>query len=473
MLKRFVLAILLAMAVIAATLVVVEQPAPRQWTLDTAQGIGKIQHVVVIMQENRSFDSYFGTYPGADGIPMANGKPTVCVPNAIAKTCDAPYHVTRNTNSGGPHGEANFTADVDGGKMDGFIGQAEAGKGACSDPHNPGCTAGSVTDVMGWRDAREIPNYWSYAQHFVLQDHMFVPTTSWSLPSHLFMTSEWSAICSVPDQPLSCTNSNAFPANPPDFRPFKDGPVTTPSYAWTDLTYLMHAHQVSWGYYVAKGSQPDCADDGATCTPQQQNARTPGIWNPLPWFTTVQQDGQLGNIQDTSAFLDQAAQGTLPDVSWVVPDQIHSEHPPAQPQVGQAWVTHLLNTLMQGPEWNSTAVFLTWDDWGGFYDHIVPPVVDANGYGLRVPSMLISPWARQGLIDHQTLSFDAFAKFIEDRFLGGARIDPATDGRADNRPTVREQVAVLGDLTADFDFNQSPIPPLILPEQPPPGPASQ
>jgi phospholipase C len=117
---------------------------------------------------------------------------------------------------------------------------------------------------------------------------------------------------------------------------------------------------------------------------------------------------------------------------------------------------------MQGPDWDSTAIFLTWDDWGGFYDHVKPPVVDENGYGLRVPGLVISPYAKRGFIDHQTLSFDAYLKFIEDDFLGGQRLDPRTDGRPDPRPTVRENVAILGDLAHDFDFTQPPRPPLIL-----------
>ncbi len=139
---------------------------------------------------------------------------------------------------------------------------------------------------------------------------------------------------------------------------------------------------------------------------------------------------------------------------------------------GQAYVTSLINAAMQGPDWNSTAIFLAWDDWGGFYDHVVPPYVDENGYGLRVPGLVISPYAREGFIDHQTLSFDAYLKFIEDDFLNGQRLDPQTDGRPDPRPSVRENAAQLGDLVNDFDFTQPPRPPLILPINPQPGPAS-
>jgi phospholipase C len=121
---------------------------------------------------------------------------------------------------------------------------------------------------------------------------------------------------------------------------------------------------------------------------------------------------------------------------------------------------------MRSRAWRSTAIFLSWDDWGGFYDHVTPPTVDGQGYGLRVPALVISPYAKQGYIDHQTLSQDAYLKFIEDDFLHGERIDPQTDGRPDPRPNVRENLAILGNLANDFDFNQKPGPRLILPLRP-------
>jgi phospholipase C len=206
--------------------------------------------------------------------------------------------------------------------------------------------------------------------------------------------------------------------------------------------------------------------------PGQQNAKTPGIWNPLPNFDTVKNDGQLGNIQTIDNFYTSARNGTLPAVSWIDPNGKVSEHPPALVSTGQSYVTGLINAVMQGPDWNSTAIFLVWDDWGGFYDHVVPPAVDQNGYGLRVPGIVISPYAKKGYIDKQTLSFDAYLKFIEDDFLNSQRIDPKTDGRPDPRPTVRENVSTLGNLLADFDFTQPPRPPMILPINPSPGPAS-
>jgi phospholipase C len=428
--------------------------------------IFKIGHIIVIMQENRSFDSYFGTFPGADGIPTVNGVPSVCVPNPATNHCEVPYHDTNDQNGGGPHGAASAVADIDGGKMDGFIAQAEAGQKGCINPKNPACTEGSHPDVIGYHDGRDIPNYWMYASQFVLQDRMFEPNASWSLPEHLFQVSEWSAYCTAHD-PASCTNALELPGLPPDFG---TGKVKRPPpiYAWTDLSYLLHGAGISWGYYVAPGSQPDCADDEKEdCLAVAQNSRTPGIWNPLPYFDTVSADGELGNIQSIAGFYQQAAAGKLPAVSWVVPSQAVSEHPPALVSTGQTYVTHLINAVMNGPNWNDCAIFVSWDDWGGFYDHVVPPKVDRNGYGLRVPGLVISPYAKRGYIDHQTLSFDAYVKFIEDDFLGGKRLDPKTDGRPDPRPDVREDLAQLGDLRSDFDFTQSPRSPLILSENPP------
>jgi phospholipase C len=243
-------------------------------------------------------------------------------------------------------------------------------------------------------------------------------------------------------------------------------------YAWTDLTYLLYKANVSWAYYLSNGSEPDCENDAMLCDSKPQSANVPGIWNPLPAFDTVKQDNQLTNIQQVDQFLIAAKAGTLPAVSWIVPDNTVSEHPPASIKAGQAYVTGLINAIMQGPDWNSTAIFLAWDDWGGFYDNVAPPKVDINGYGLRVPGLVISPYAKKGFIDNQTLSFDAYLKLIEDVFLGGQRLNPATDGRPDPRPTVRENVPQLGDLLSDFDFSQTARAPLVLPTNPPPGPAS-
>ncbi len=431
-------------------------------------GIHKIKHVIIVMQENRSFDSYFGTYPGADGIPMRHGVPAVCVPNP-AGGCTRPYHDTADVNGGGPHGRANAVADINGGKMNGFIRQRDAAKRACRIRDNPACTAGGP-DVMGYHTAAEIPDYWAYARNFALDDHMFEPVKSWSLPDHLYMVSAWSARCRN-RSPMSCVNDIVGPYGVGTFgravhRELATG-QTTIDLAWTDITWLLYVHHVSWAYYVQTGTQPDCPDDSAlACRPVAQSAKTPGIWNPLPLFGDVRKDHQRHNVRPLSSYLTAARKGTLPAVSWVTPSGANSEHPPASVHRGQAYVTAVINAAMKSPDWNSTAIFLAWDDWGGFYDHVVPPTVDLNGYGLRVPAITISPYAKRGFIDHQTLSSDAYLKFIEDDFLGGARLDPKTDGRPDPRPDVREAMPQLGDLYQDFNFSQRPRPPLLLPTNP-------
>jgi hypothetical protein len=188
-------------------------------------GIHKIRHVVVIMQENRSFDSYFGTYPGADGIPGVAGNPgqVPCVPFGrvrfgrrhhrhghrprlhLGQRCLQPFHNRRDMNLGGPHSASSAAVDINKGLMDGFIASARRSRHNCKQNFNPACGAaiGKKPDVMGYHTGADIPNYWAYAHRFVLQDHMFESNASWSLPAHLYMVSEWSAHCTNRD-PASC-----------------------------------------------------------------------------------------------------------------------------------------------------------------------------------------------------------------------------------------------------------------------------
>ncbi|HEX6932625.1 MAG TPA: alkaline phosphatase family protein [Streptosporangiaceae bacterium] len=392
-------------------------------------GIHKIKHIIVLMQENRSFDSYFGRFPGADGFPRG-----VCLPDPVNGGCDRPFANHKDSQDNDPHGSNAFVRDVNGGKMDGFVAMAEEALCKPGSPCKP--------DVMGYHTRSDIPNYWAYAQNFVLNDRMFESANSWSLPAHLFEVSAWSARCRVPSRPMTCTGSN---------NPVRRSPANPVPYAWTDLTWLLHRKHVSWGYYLDHGAE--------TST---RRAGVPRIWNPLPGFSDVHQDRQTGNVRPLSAFLSQAKAGTLPKVAWVAPDPVHSEHAPALVSTGQAFVTRVINAVMRSPDWRSSAIFLSWDDWGGLYDHVQPPQVDKLGYGIRVPAIVISPYARRGFIDHQILSYDAYLKFIEDDFLGGARLNPATDGRRDPRQGVRETFRILGNLIKDFNFGQAPRRPLIL-----------
>jgi len=394
-----------------------------------AAGIHKIRHVIVIMQENRSFDSYFGTFPGADGIPKG-----VCLPDPRNGGCARPWVDHHDSNGNDPHSQFPFRADVNGGKMNGFLAEAEKKLCRSGRPCHP--------DVMGHHVGSDIGDYWAYAKDFVLQDHLFEAPGSWSLPAHLYEVSGWSARCARTGVPMSCTASDQprerFPSRPTPF-------------AWTDLTWLLHRHRVSWSYYLDHGAVSGSNPGGVSIH-----------WNPLPGFTDVHKDGQLGSVRPLSIFWKQAKAGTLPKVSWIAPDFRDSEHGPALVSTGQAYVTRVINAIMRSPDWKSSAIFLTWDDWGGFYDNVNPPRVDRQGYGIRVPALVISPYARHGFIDHQRLSSDAYLKFIEDDFMGGARLNPATDGRPDRRPDVRESAAKLGNIVRDFNFTQAPRRPLIL-----------
>jgi phospholipase C len=432
-------------------------PGPELTKLEQAQL--HLKHLVFIVQENRSFDHYFGTFPGANGFPMRNGRPSVCVPDPIAHACVRPYHTSEQLQEGGPHAQRHSELDVNGGRMDGFVRTVvdsplycadHRGASRCRDYLGPQ----GQPDVMSYHTAKEIPNYWRYAKTFVLQDRMFAPADSWTLPAHLFLVSAWAARCSDAHDPMSCVSNLELVDQFHTMRSHEDVPI----WAWTDITYLLWEQGVEWGYYVGDDT---CFFDPC---PDQGQRRTVSQQNPLPWFTTIRETGQMDRIQDHAKFYKAAANGTLPSVSWVMPYNGVGEHPASGAPIwrGQAHVTHVVNALMKGPDWNETAVFLTWDDWGGFYDHVRPPRVDLNGYGIRVPGMLISPWARAGLIDSQTLSFDAYLKLIEDLFLDSERLNPATLSRPDSRPTVREKASILGDLLKEFDFGQEPLPPLIL-----------
>jgi phospholipase C len=445
------LSILICAAACGSGVTTPSKPPPSP--LDLARK--KIEHVVIIMQENRSFDHYFGTFPGAEGIPMdANGIPTVCVMDPKTKTCVKPYHLAADRNFGGPHDSHSFKRCHNGARMDGFIVNAEAGQEGCADPTDPSCSKGDLIDVMGYHTDAEIPNYWAYAKSFVLNDHMFQPNASWSFPQHLYMVSGWSARCSVADDPMTCVTEIE--------RPGKKGVDAGPEneYPWTDVTFLLHKAGVSWKYYLGEGNDPHCGGDPDDCQPVNIKANVPSIWNVLPEFDSVKAAGETGNVVPFDEFYKDVATNGLPRVSWIVPAGVVSEHPEFLVSSGQAYVTALINTIMKSPYWNSTVIFLSWDDWGGFYDHVAPPAVDEGGFGLRVPGLVISPWVKKGTIDRQVLSHDAYLKFIEDLFLKGERLDP-NDGRPDSRPTVRE-VLQRGDLINDFDFNQKPLPPLVL-----------
>jgi uncharacterized protein (TIGR03437 family) len=376
-------------------------------------GLQKIEHFVFIMQENRSFDHYFGTYPGAEGIP-----PGVCLPAVLpGVSCVAPYHNPSLTNLGGAHFNQNAIADIDGGMMDGFVGQGGGAQG----------------DVMGWHDSREIPNYWSYAGLYVLQDRLFESVLSYSLPAHLYMLA---------------AQSGGYVG----FVPIPQ------SYSFPEITELLQSGRIDWRYYVNRGPTPG-AGDGEAGETVEADETTYSFWNPLPAFPLVANDpNQFGRLTNAAQFFTDARNGTLPQVSWVIPNYQQSEHPSATVNDGMNYVTTLINAVMQGPEWPTTAIFVAWDDWGGFYDHVMPPSLDQFSLGIRVPGLVISPYSRQGYVDHKTYSFESWLRLIEERF--GVNALNSRDNNAN-------------DMIDAFDFTQAPRPPVILdpngsPYPPPP-----
>jgi uncharacterized protein (TIGR03437 family) len=384
-------------------LLLISDRAPTQTASPPAAppGLEKIQHFVFIMQENRSFDHYFGTYPGAEGLP-----PNVCVPNPAGGPCIAPFHDTQAVNQGGAHNWANALNCIDGGLMDGYI------KGAVGPPG----------DVMGWHDYHELSNYWNYAQLYVLQDRLFESITSYSLPAHLYMLAAQSGGYIGTGQPK---------------------PV---SYAFAEITQLLTSGKIDWRYYVNRGKTAGAADGGVADVDSDETTYT--FWNPLPAFPAVANDpNQFSRLTNATQFYTDAQNGTLPQVSWVIPNSDLSEHPPGSIATGMNYVTGLVNAVMSSPLWNTTAIFIAWDDWGGFYDHVDPPQVDQYGLGIRVPGLVISPYSRQGYVDHKTYSFESWLKTIEERF----GVIPMT-GR-DN---------TANDMSDAFDFTQQPRTPVML-----------
>jgi phospholipase C len=432
------------------------------------EGVEKIDHFIFIVQENRSFDHYFGTFPGADGVPMNHdGSFAVCIPDPYqGGKCVPPYITKSLDQNGGPHNRPASVQSINGGKMDGFIGVLPPRPNFCwvarDLPHCPEFLGPQgQPDVMSVHTEKTIPNYWAYAEEYVLQDAMFAPVDSWTLPSHLFMLSAWSAYCPDTTDPMSCRTD--LDLSDPKKRWFYGD---DPKYAWTDVTFLLDEFDVEWRYYIGNDTcwdtEEGCPDTG------RKGFETSYNRNPLPGFTSFwngeRADDARDNVRPVNEFLEAAESGELPNVAWLAPTGNTSEHPSGTSTVrtGQAYVTRLINAIMEGPSWEDTAIFLAWDDWGGFYDHVEPPRIDKMGLGLRVPSIVISPYAKAGYIDHNTYSFDSWLKLIEDRFMDGQRLDPDTMSRPDSRPVVREESEIYDDILDAFDFEQEPREPLIL-----------
>jgi len=472
-----------------------------------------IKHVIVIMQENRSFDNYFGGYPTPPGTLDVNGVLTPVdgvssdgvdkAPNGTGdRLAPASCNITTPYNPGLltsadasqsdlPHIMTNAKISLGCPQPTPQIQTRTCAAKCGSDQHTcaateplyirdflaspGGCPTDAFRRSVGHYDQNTLWNYWGLAATFVLQDKMFSPVPSYSKVSHNFLVSGWSADC-----PSGvCTGHENYDGY---YQPMDD------AYGWTDITTLFRAHTpspVSWAYYRGQNYNHNCASCSGTADQVISSCFTAAdgindFWNPLPHFQTVRNSGQNGQNGDkhvadlgdsTSGFLKLASQvttanvGTASDplatVVWIAPGQTVSEHPAfGDLRRGQAYTTMILQQIMKNTAlWNKSVVFIAWDDWGGFYDHVRPPLdPDASGqlmYGMRVPGLTISPFVgMEGGVDHQMLSFDAYLKLIEDLYLGGARIG------GDGRPLrAREDKPTLGNLLDELDFNRTPYAP--------------
>ena len=372
--------------------------------------ITKIQHIVFIVKENRTFDNYFGTFPGAEGATSGVISTGQTIP--LGRTPDKTPHDIG-------HSWTEALRAIDGGKMDKFD--------LIFGGNNPPGQFLAYTQLT----EADIPNYFMYARNFVLGDHMFSSLTGPSFPNHLYTVGATSA--GAINNPMNTGAKWGCDADAGGTVEVMDnsGTITNqpPCFDFQTLADGLQAAGISWRYYAPTKGQVGY------------------IWSALDAVKHIRQ-GPLwaSNVLPDSQFVTDAQNGNLPAVSWLVTGA-NSEHPPSSSCQGENWTVQQLNALMQGANWNSSAVFITWDDFGGFYDHMPPPKADAFGFGPRVPLLIISPFAKKGLISHTNYEFSSFLAFAEKRF----KLQPLT---------ARDTLA--NDTTDSFDFTQQPLPPLIL-----------
>ncbi len=397
--KRFRILALVLIGMLALGQVIPVQAEPARSTKTP------IQHLVFLLQENHTFDNYFGTYPGADGLP-ANTKMPVDPTNPSAGYV-MPWHIGTTTITDLSHNGKTFQDQFDNGKMDGFVSglnrRNENGKIA-----------------MGYYDDRDIPYYWNLADHYVLFDRFFSSAKNGSFVNHMF------AIAAAPPPAEDPSGIAAQMQNTPT------------------IFDRLQAAGVSWKFYV-QNYDPNINYRNL----QGMGARASQvIWVPVLNMNRFIDDPKLSShIVDLKEYYTDVQQGTLPAVSYIVPSG-KSEHPPEFPGNGQKFVKGLIQELMRSSEWDSSAFVMSYDDWGGWYDHVVPPQVDQYGYGMRVPALLVSPYAREAYIDHTQLDFTSILKFIEDNW--GIAPLTARDAKAN-------------DFMGAFDFAQAPRPASFLP----------
>src|SRR5512132_2722862 len=380
----------------------------------------KIKHVVFVIKENRTFDNYFGLFPNADG-------------TTTGVHCDgstAPLERAPDRGFAAGHSFTDGIRVIDGGKMDCF-------------------------DDVGYSQFQEqqIPNYWAYARHFTLADEFFSsiygPTGiehlwTFSAQSDRFIDHERPGQMGVGkrqlcDDPLETAFSFRHLSREEQERVYDEenqgaaGAAAITQY-WTQR----------WPCTDIKVLPDELENAGVSW----MSYRGENEWvQPLRMVRHVRFSPMWSHVVPPQAIYPALEDGTLPQVSWVTPAFALSDHPPQSVCAGENWTVELINAIMQSPEWDSTAIVLTWDDFGGFYDHVAPPHVDMYGLGPRVPTSVISPYAKPGYVDHTTYEFASVLRFIETIF---------------DVPPMTSRDANANDMLGAFDFSQQPNPPLVL-----------
>ncbi|GAC1421897.1 MAG: phospholipase C [Candidatus Velthaea sp.] len=380
----------------------------------------KIKHVIILVQENRTFDNLFNGFPGADTVQ--SGRTHTGATVALKPTpFEGPYDPD--------HEHSAWVSDYDHGQMDGFDIPPTSSVVGNYPPPPPNYAYGYVPQ------AETVP-YWMLARQFTLADRMFASEQGPSFPGHQYLIAGQSNhLIGNPNDPLFRWGCDAQPGTTTPILQ-ADGTVNPngpfPCYDIPTLADRLDAKAVPWRYYTDTFEKAD----GIGVQPYDaiRHIRYGPDWNNV--------------VAPQSNILLDVMTPTFPAVSWVNPPLVASDHAQVSTNAGPDWVATIVNTVAKSPHWNDTAIFVVWDDWGGWYDHVAPPQLDAAGLSFRVPLIVISPYAKHGYVSHQQHEFGSILKFVEHTF--GLASLGATDVRAD-------------DLHDCFNFSQAPSAPPNIP----------
>jgi phospholipase C len=387
--------------------------APRIVDANAFETRWPIKHVVFLIKENRTFDNLFGTFPGADGTSVGwdHG-----VPRPLVRGTDG------RTSSDIPHCYTCALAAWNNGKMDGFDQTDSADRWA-------------YTQLT--RD--QLPNYWHWAENFVLGDKFFASAQGPSFPNHLYTIAAQSG--GAHDNPRRKDFfSNSFGCDAPKQEKVlvydSEGVEKSvpPCFDFETEGDLLNDAVIPWAYYAATETQMGYIWSSYSAI--RRYRMHPDRWNQ--------------HIFPVDQVVRDIHLGALPPVTWITPRFELSEHPEWNFCYGENWTTRVVDAIMRSPMWSRTAIFVTWDDYGGFYDHVPPPQVDDFGFGIRVPVLVISPYAKEGFVDHHPGEFSSILRFIEDNW----GLTQLTHRDRDAR-----------NMSYDFDFTQTPRRPDPLPQR--------